>query len=123
MPSGLAIDDNDPLARRDEGLEFLDVTSQATVSTLNNGTYRITNSGTSVIDTNLIVVVNGLPGGARLVNASGTTSSGNPYLRLFLKNGVLNPGASVVVNLQIAGAGPQQGRGYSFVLLSGQGKP
>ena len=28
MLSGLAIDDNDPLARRDQGLEFLDVTPQ-----------------------------------------------------------------------------------------------
>ena len=36
VPSGLAIDDNDPLARRDEGLEFLDVTSQAAIAPLND---------------------------------------------------------------------------------------
>jgi len=32
MPSGRAIDNNDPLSRRDEGLEFLDVTSEAAIS-------------------------------------------------------------------------------------------
>ena len=32
MPSGLAIDSNDPLTRRDEGLEFLDVTPQVAIS-------------------------------------------------------------------------------------------
>ena len=31
--SGLAIDDNDPLSRRDQGLEFLDVTSQLKTQT------------------------------------------------------------------------------------------
>jgi len=29
MPSGLPISNNDPLSRRDAGLEFLNVTSQA----------------------------------------------------------------------------------------------
>jgi hypothetical protein len=51
MLSGLAIDDNDPLARRDQGLEFLDVTSQAAIDRIgSNGQgvrqsdeYRITN--------------------------------------------------------------------------------
>ena len=32
VPSGLALNNNDPLSRRDQGLEFLDVTSQATPS-------------------------------------------------------------------------------------------
>ena len=32
MPSGLPIDNNDPLSRRDQGLEFLDVTAQAVIS-------------------------------------------------------------------------------------------
>jgi len=127
MPSGLAIDENDPLARRDEGLEFLDVTSQATISPLNDGddgnAYRITNSGTSVIDTNLIVVVTGLPSDARLVNASGMTTAGNPYLRLYLRGGVLNPGDSVAVRLRFAGEEQKRALHYSFALLSGQGKP
>lgn len=125
MLSGKAIDDNDSLTRRDEGLEFLDVTSQATISRLggrgDNNSYRITNSATSVIDTNLIVVVSGLAKGIRLVNASGTTSSGDPYLRLFLRDGVLNPGDSVVARLQLAGDAEKSAP--RFVLLSGQGKP
>jgi hypothetical protein len=127
MLSGLAIDDNDHLTRRDEGLEFLDVTSQATVSSLGDrqdgNAFRITNSGTSVIDTNLIVVVSGVPRGVRLLNASGTTSAGDPFIRLFLRNGVLNPGDSVNVRLRFAGDASKQAHPFSFVLLSGQGKP
>ena len=124
MPSGKAVDDNDPLARRDQGLEFLDVTSQASVSGPHGNVYRITNHGTSVIDTNLIVVVSGLPRDVRLRNASGTSSSGAPYIRLFLSDGVLNPGDSVDVQLQLAGDGDAlRNTRPSFVLLSGQGKP
>jgi hypothetical protein len=127
MLSGLAIDDNDPLARRDEGLEFLDVTTQTMISPLDGAgegnAYRITNIGTPVIDTNLIVVVSGLPADVRLLNASGTTNGGDPYLRLFLRDGVLNPGENVVVRLEFAGAKTEDARRHSFVLLSGQGKP
>jgi Di-haem cytochrome c peroxidase len=124
MLSGLAIDDNDPLARRDEGLEFLNVTSQATITRLDGehggNAYRITNAGSSVIDTHLLVIVSGLPSDARLLNASGTTSGGDPYLRLFLRDGVLNPSDSVDVRLRIAG---DEGGRYTFTLLSGQGNP
>ena len=121
MLSGLAIDDNDPLARRDEGLEFLDVTSQCAVSELNDrGAYRIANVGSAVIDTNLLVIVPGLPAGVRLLNASGTTSGGDPYLRLFLQDGVLNPGDSLSVTLSFSGQGGSQS--YKLTLLSGQGK-
>jgi len=124
MLSGLAIDDNDPLARRDEGLEFLNVTSQATITRLDGehdgNAYRITNAGSSVIDTHLLVIVSGLPSDARLLNASGTTSGGDPYLRLFLRDGVLNPSDSVDVRLRIAG---DEGGRHTFKLLSGQGNP
>ena len=124
MLSGLAIDDNDPLARRDEGLEFLNVTSQATITRLDGehdgSAYRITNAGSSVIDTHLLVIVSGLPSDARLLNASGTTSGGDPYLRLFLRDGVLNPSDSVDVRLRIAG---DEGGRHTFKLLSGQGNP
>ncbi len=124
MLSGLAIDDNDPLARRDEGLEFLNVTSQATITRLDGehdgNAYRITNAGSSVIDTHLLVIVSGLPSDARLLNASGTTSEGDPYLRLFLRDGVLNPSDSVDVRLRIAG---DEGGRHTFKLLSGQGNP
>jgi hypothetical protein len=124
MLSGLAIDDNDPLARRDEGLEFLNVTSQATITRLDGehdgNAYRITNAGSSIIDTHLLVIVSGLPSDARLLNASGTTSGGDPYLRLFLRDGVLNPSDSVDVRLRIAG---DEGGRHTFKLLSGQGNP
>jgi len=125
MLSGKAIDDNDPLARRDQGLEFLDVTSQATVTRLDGDgsskVYRITNAGGSVIDTHLLVIVQGLPAGARVLNASGTTRAGEPYFRLFLQDGVLDPGASVDLTLKIAGG--EGASRYSFKLLSGQGNP
>lgn len=132
MPSGLPPDNNDPLSRRDMGLEFLDVTSQAHVALIDADRrgpgrqadrYRITNNGTSVIDTHLLVVARGLAGRERLQNASGTTKAGDPYLRVFLPEGVLLPGQSVVVSLQIRQQ-PHDGRAnYRLVLLSGQGNP
>ena len=119
MPSGLAIDDNDPLSRRDEGLEFLDVTQQCSISqSANPDIYRIKNTGSAVIDTNLLVVVAGLPQGVQLLNASGTTNGGDPYIRLFLQSGVLNVGDSVDVKLNFSG---QQTPQYTINLLSGQG--
>jgi cytochrome c peroxidase len=129
--SGLAIDSNDPLTRRDEGLEFLDVTSQTSISRIRpegdrddaREPWRITNIGSSVIDTNLLVIVRGLSPETRILNASGKTSAGNPYIRLFLRKGVLNPGDSVVVRLQFANEEVVSTSRYSFDLLSGQGNP
>ncbi len=126
MPSGLAIDDNDPLARRDQGLEFLDVTARAHVALVERerggrtDVYRITNNSTEVIDTHLLVVVKGLPPQVRLVNASGTTRAGEPYLRLFLTDGVMNPGQSIAARLSFNG---KSAAGYRLDLLSGQGQP
>lgn len=133
MPSGLPIANNDPLSRRDMGLEFLDVTAQVHASRLPAGqqgggqhtdVYRLTNNSASVVDTHLLVVVKGL-GSSRLVNASGVTSGGDPYLRLFLNNGVLEPGQSVLTTLHIDRRGGNSAvqQNYSLVLLSGQGKP
>jgi cytochrome c peroxidase len=121
MVSGLAIDDNDPLARRDEGLEFLNVTTQCSIAPLGSpDDYQITNTGLAVIDTNLLVIVSGLPNGVTLLNASGTTSGGDPYIRLFLHNGVLDPSRSVDVQLSFSQHdGPLN---YTLALLSGQGK-
>lgn len=140
--SGLPQDNNDALSRRDMGLEFLDVTAQAQVSLISSErrghralrSYRITNNSTSIVDTHLLVIARGLGGSARLENASGTTRSGDPYLRVFLPNGVLMPGQSIVTTLEFSdrerGAGDRNDRGhqdqplsYSLVLLSGQGKP
>jgi Di-haem cytochrome c peroxidase len=142
VPSGLATDSNDPLTRRDEGLEFLDVTSQAnTVLTSSSRTgsrqqdvYEITNSNAStVIDTHLLIIVKGLSSQFKLENASGTTSAGDPYIRVFLPDGVLEPGQSISRTLIFTrraegGEGEGGGRpipvgGYTLSLLSGQGNP
>ncbi len=131
MLSGRAIGSNDPLSRRDMGLEFLDVTAQAHVSLIDSDrkgnqqtdTYRITNNSTSIVDTHLLMIARGLDAGSRLENASGITSNGDPYLRVFLSEGVLLPGQSIVRTLQFK----RQSHGprvlYSLVLLSGQGNP
>jgi hypothetical protein len=141
MLSGLAINNNDPLSRRDQGLEFLDVTGQAHVS-LNrwesdtrgrrqSHTIKVTNNSTKVIDTHLLVVARGLARDARLENASGTTETGDPYLRVFLPEGALQPGKSIELSLnfwldreaQRHGEPRVQQVRYTLGLLSGQGKP
>ena len=140
MPSGLAVDNNDPLSRRDEGLEFLNVTSQARTELVSSrgqddrqrDVYKITNLNPStVIDTHLLIVVEGLSRRFRLENASGITSAGAPYIRVFLPNGVLEPGHSISQALIFTRRGEDredrdgQGRpvSVSLNLLSGQGKP
>ena len=133
MPSGLAIGNNDPLSRRDMGLEFLDVTAQAHVSLIDSDRkghnrqrdeQRITNNSTSIIDTHLLVVVQVLSDRhARLANASGITSSGDPYLRVFLPSGALQPGQSIVETLHFERSGDAGPLRYRLRLLSGQGKP
>jgi cytochrome c peroxidase len=131
--SGLAMDNNDALSRRDQGLEFLDVTSQLGFELISShrdhgrqsDTYRMTNNSTSIVDTHLLLITKGLPSGVRMVNASGVTSGGDPYLRVFLSEGVLMPGQSIdrtlVFELQrnLARKGPP----YSLNALSGQGQP
>jgi cytochrome c peroxidase len=150
MPSGLPVANNDPLSRRDMGLEFLDVTAQAQIGIRDADRHggpgrgrdidvvRITNNSTSVIDTHLLIVVEGLPRGARLANASGTTKAGDPYLRVFLPDGELKPGQTTVQTLRFhrgrrhdgttareedLRGRPDQPLRYSLRLLSGQGKP
>ena len=133
MLSGLAIDDNDPLSRRDEGLEFLDVTSQLRVEkirTSNGGdtqtdTYRITNTSTSVVDTHLLIIVKELPDRVRLESASEVTSAGDPYVRAFLQSGVLQPGQSIMQTLVFRRPSGNDGAPVNYALdfLSGQGHP
>jgi cytochrome c peroxidase len=130
MPSGLPMANDDALSRRDMGLEFLDVTRQvdtSLLSSLNLGRrqddiYTITNNSPSIVDTHLLIVVHGLSNGVRLANASGVTSSGDPYLRVFLTNGALLPGQSITERLSFTRPNPLPAR-YSLTLLSGQGKP
>jgi hypothetical protein len=138
--SGLAIDDNDPLARRDEGLEFLDVTNKLGVQLTRDisgqrevDRYTITNISkatdvSGIVDTNLLIIAQGLPNGVQLENASAISSSGKPYLRVFLPNGVLNPGQSIVEQLVFDRGQPGSRPGskpvsYTLDFLSGQGKP
>jgi cytochrome c peroxidase len=146
--SGLPPDNDDALSRRDMGLEFLDVTAQLRAvqrdsreqrhehedDELNSANsdsggrrqkdeYQITNNSSSIVDTHLLIVVQGLNDQARLVNASGTTSAGEPYIRVFLPNGVLLPDQSIVEKLVFKRkpfAGPVS---YTLKFISGQGNP
>jgi cytochrome c peroxidase len=134
--SGKAFDNNDPLTRRDEGLEFLDVTNKLGVQLTRDisgqrevDTYKITNISTAtdvsgIVDTNLLIIAQELSNGVQLENASAISSSGNPYLRVFLPKGVLNPGQSIVRQLIFDKRQPSS-RPVSYTLdfLSGQGKP
>jgi hypothetical protein len=141
--SGKAMDDNDPLTRRDEGFEFLDVTTRVRVDQV--GIYtghdtdtvvlKLTNTATpqvnlpgvidsaSVIDTNLLVVVRQLDPTVRLVNASGKTRDGDPYVRVFLPRGVLTSGNSITQPLEFKGADASSPPIYQLTFLSGQGRP
>jgi cytochrome c peroxidase len=148
MPSGLPVSNNDPLSRRDAGLEFLDVTSQARTELTSStragnrqqDAYQITNtnsatfntatntSSSGVIDTNLLIIVKGLSSQFTLENATGTTSTGDPYIRVFLPDGVLQPGQSISQTLiftrQPPGPPPAAGQvPVTLDLLSGQGNP
>lgn len=126
--SGSPQDNDDALSRRDMGLEFLDVTGQLHATRRDSGpsaqhTLRLTNNSTSIVDTHLIVIVKGLSRHIRLLNASGTTTTGDPYLRVFLPNGVLSPGQSIERTLRFAGRSGRDDVHYSLQFLSGQGKP
>jgi hypothetical protein len=125
VPSGLAIDSNDPLTRRDEGLEFLDVTQQLNVTGQSDDkrqTINITNNSSSIVDTHLIAIVRGLSNQVELENASGTTKSGDPFIRVFLPDGVLQPSQSISVSLVFKGKGNAP-VSYTLDFLSGQGNP
>jgi hypothetical protein len=130
MLSGRALDNDDPLSRRDLGLEFLDVTRKVKAELSDSGAsagrsqhvWRLTNTSADIVDTHLLVIVIGLPAGVRLLNASGTTQAGDPYLRVFLRDGVLNPGQSITEPL-VFSRGRSMQPSYTLSLLSGQGAP
>jgi cytochrome c peroxidase len=133
MPSGLPRSNNDALSRRDMGLEFLDVTRQVGITRIeSNGigggrrqedAYRITNNSSSIIDTHLVVVVQGLSHLIEMENADGITSGGDPYQRIFLPDGVLLPGQSIVTRLLFRRHANAPPVSYTLTLLSGQGNP
>ena len=136
LPSGSAMDDNDHLSRRDQGLEFVDVGSQVSTSVSSSGkedAWVITNTSASVIDTHLLVILTNLAPGITVDTASKTTGvalpggtssgepAGEPYYRVFLPGGVLSPGQSISLNVTRTGGGSSSS--YTPKLLSGQGKP
>lgn len=86
-------------------------------------TYRITNNGSSAVDTHLLVIALGLPDRIDMENASGTTSTGNPYLRVFLHDGALLPGQTIVRSLRFERRAHAPQVSYTLTLLSGQGQP
>ena len=71
----------------------------------------------------VFIVVQGLPNGVQMTNASGVTSSGAPYLRVFLTDGVLLPGQSIVESLEFKRAPNAPPASYTLKFLSGQGNP
>jgi cytochrome c peroxidase len=131
--SGRPPNNDDALSRRDMGLEFLDVTPRVKIELIDSeregrgrreDVYRITNTSNTVVDTHLLIIARGDSSQIELENASGTTSAGDPYLRVFLRNGVLLPGQSIVRKLEIKSKQPHLPRaGYTLTLLSGQGNP
>ncbi|MFZ5896256.1 MAG: cytochrome c peroxidase [Myxococcota bacterium] len=129
--SGLAVDNNDPLSRRDQGLEFLDVSQQVRVDRIHSErsgsrveeVYRLKNISDSVVDTHLLIIVRGLPSEVRLNNASGTTRSGDPYVRVFLRDGVLQPGQEISQRFVFNDGARRRPLAPTITLLSGQGNP
>jgi len=107
-----------------QGFRFLDVTPQASVQLIssmgNKDDWLITNTSSSVIDTHLLVIVTGLQAGVT-VDAKEASTTGKPYYRMFLPDGVLNPGQSFSTTVVRAGGGSSNS--YTFQLMSGQGKP
>jgi cytochrome c peroxidase len=132
MPSGRPRSNDDALSRRDMGLEFLDLTVQVKIELISSRTlegsrqedvYRITNTTSAPVDTHLLLIANGLPDQIRLRNASGVTSTNDPYLRVFLPGGVLAPGQSTTQTLRFRSRPDAPAVSYRLTLLSGQGTP
>ena len=77
-----------------------------------------------IVDTHLLLIARGLPGQIQMENASGMTSNHDPYFRLFLPDGVLLPGQSIVQTLRFRRQSSQAPPvSYVLTLLSGQGNP
>ena len=85
--------------------------------------YSITNNSSSILDTHLLIIARGLPDQVRMENASGIASTGDPYLRVYLPDGVLMPGKSTVTRLLFRRRPQLPPINYSLTLLSGQGNP
>lgn len=135
MISSLCRVGNDPLTRRDFGLEFLDVSLRLPVVSHrvinqfgNTQTHRLkmTNISDEPIDTHLLVCFKNLPQGAIVLSGEGQTnnipSPGLQYQRVFLPEGTVEPGCSVEVIVKIF-VPTRQAVKLDLELLSGQGRP
>jgi len=136
MASGLCASNDDPLTRRDRGLEFLDVTSRLAVdvrridrdSSNQIQTHRltVTNLSSEMVDTHLLICFTSLTPGVEVLNAEGLTERaslpGMPYVRAFLSGGIIPSGESAEVTLRFRAASNVDVE-YTANLLSGQGKP
>ena len=131
--SGLPQDNDDALSRRDAGLEFLDVTGKLNVARIDSHTseggkrredvLRIANVSPDIVDTHLLLVVQGLADRLEVENASGFTAAGDPYIREFLADGALVPGQAVTMRVVVHRPSHGPGITYAIKLLSGQGNP
>jgi hypothetical protein len=132
--SGRPQNNDDPLSRRDMGLEFENVTSRVNIALIDGGigeapagpvqrVYRITNTGGSPVDTHLLAVAQGLSFQVEMTNATGRTSTGDPFLRVFLPDGALAPGQSIDVVLEFRRSAVSPQVSFTLTLLSGQGTP
>jgi cytochrome c peroxidase len=135
MPSGLCRTSNDALTRRDFGLEFLDLTSRVSVARervikrfgfVQIHQFQLTNTSDDPVDTHLLLCFKGLPLGAVVLSAEGRTidvpSRGLPYQRVFLPEGVLEPGQTVSVSVTVFTASRLPLK-LNMEMLSGQGRP
>lgn len=129
--SGLPPDNDDALSRRDMGLEFLDVNDRLEVQLIDSNlegsrqqdVWRITNTSSSVVDTHLLIIAMGLSDQIELENASEVTSAGEPFLRVFLNDGVLLPGQEIIKTLRFQLGSNAPSVSYTPFILSGQGTP
>lgn len=70
----------------------------------------------------MIIILKELAARVRLKNQSGTTRDGEPYIRVYLKRGVLQPGEQISQRFELTGGGKKPPT-YEIALLSGQGNP
>ena len=71
----------------------------------------------------MLVIARDLSFQIEMTNASGRTSAGDPYRRVFLPNGILAPGQSIDVTLRFRRHRQSPPVSFTLTLLSGQGTP
>ncbi|MBE8168426.1 MAG: hypothetical protein HAW66_08665 [Shewanella sp.] len=136
VASGLPQDNNDPLSRRDMGINPpLDVTEKLTVSLSKQSivndikqgdTFLINNKSDSDIDTHFLIVVKDLPDDVEVIDPSGMTKNAEPYFRVFLDNGIIKPNHSIVHKVVLQNKDGSEIATpiiYDLSMLSGQGNP